>query len=179
MQARRRAQPRGTNRPSSSQDFTRIAPEARTAPATRCAALRGTRAPPGRSAAHRSAVLAAGARPVPFRTRKLSRPAPMVLRGKPVGEQGAADRWTALRRRGGPRGMFPRGPPLFCVWGYWSPLGSLDLVGPLRVRAELPAALGDRLAGGDGVAPVFLRSSLACLLAGLCPMFPEPLSGAL
>ena len=85
------------------------------APETRCAALRGTRAPPGRSAAHRSAVLAAGARPVPFRTRKLSRPAPMVLRGKPVGEQGAADRWTALRRRGGPRGMFPRGPPLFCV----------------------------------------------------------------
>lgn len=40
-------------------------------------------------------------RPVPFRTRKLSRPAPMVLRGKPVGEQGAADRWTAFR--GGPR----------------------------------------------------------------------------
>ena len=70
---------------------------------------------PGRSAAHRSAVLAAGARPVPFRTRKLSRPAPMVLRGKPVGEQGAADRWTALRRRGGPRGMFPRGPPPFCM----------------------------------------------------------------
>ena len=69
--------------------------------------------PGGRNAAHRSAALAAGARPVPFRTRKLSRPAPMVLRGKPVGEQGAADRWTALRRRGGPRGMFPRGPPLF------------------------------------------------------------------
>ena len=178
MQARRRAQPRGTNRPSSSQDFTPAASDRGRSRDSLCGP-QGHAGAPGRSAAHRSAVLAAGARPVPFRTRKLSRPAPMVLRGKPVGEQGAADRWTALRRRGGPRGMFPRGPPLFCVWGYWSPLGSLGLVGPLRVRAELPAALGDRLAGGDGVAPVFLRSSLACLLAGLCPMFPEPLSGAL
>ena len=48
------------------------------------------------SAAHRSAAMAGGARPDPFRTRKLSRRAPMVLRGQPVGEQGAADRWTAL-----------------------------------------------------------------------------------
>ena len=31
--------------------------------------------------------MAGGARPDPFRTRKLSRRAPMVLRGKPVGEQ--------------------------------------------------------------------------------------------
>ena len=50
----------------------------------------------GMKAAHRSAAIACGARPVPFRTRKLSRTAPMVLRGQPVGEQGAADRWTAL-----------------------------------------------------------------------------------
>ena len=68
------------------------------------------RAPGGRNAAHRSAALAAGARPVPFRTRKLSRPAPMVLRGKPVGEQGAADRWTAFHRGEGPGGAIPRGP---------------------------------------------------------------------
>ena len=45
--------------------------------------------------AHRSAAIACGARPVPFRTRKLSRIAPRVLRGQPVGGQGAADRWTA------------------------------------------------------------------------------------
>ena len=46
-------------------------------------------------AAHRSAARAWGARPVPFRTRKLSPIAPRVLRGQPVGGQGAADRWTA------------------------------------------------------------------------------------
>ena len=68
------------------------------------------------SAAHRSAAMAGGARPDPFRTRKLSRRAPMVLRGQPVGEQGAADRWTALdpyvagSGAGAPRGM-PRGAP--------------------------------------------------------------------
>ena len=74
------------------------------------------------SAAHRSAAMAGGARPDPFRTRKLSRRAPMVLRGKPVGEQGAADRWTALdpfsrARARGRRGGIPlRGAPFFiCV----------------------------------------------------------------
>ena len=69
------------------------------------------------SAAHRSAAMAGGARPDPFRTRKLSRRAPMVLRGKPVGEQGAADRWTALDPHpagsgaGAPRGIPLRGAP--------------------------------------------------------------------
>ena len=68
----------------------------------------------GMKAAHRSAAIACGARPVPFRTRKLSRTAPMVLRGQPVGEQGAADRWTAfaLSRRGRRKGV-PSGT-LFC-----------------------------------------------------------------
>ena len=71
------------------------------------------------SAAHRSAAMAGGARPDPFRTRKLSRRAPMVLRGQPVGEQGAADRWTALDPHpagsgaGAPRGDPPAAPPLF------------------------------------------------------------------
>ena len=70
------------------------------------------------SAAHRSAAMAGGARPDPFRTRKLSRRAPMVLRGQPVGEQGAADRWTALdpyiagSGAGAPRGDAPRRPLL-------------------------------------------------------------------
>ena len=69
------------------------------------------------SAAHRSAAMAGGARPDPFRTRKLSRRAPMVLRGQPVGEQGAADRWTALdpyiagSGAGAPRGIPPAAPP--------------------------------------------------------------------
>lgn len=41
----------------------------------------------------------------------------MVLRGQPVGEQGAADRWTALdpciagSGAGAPRGDAPRGAP--------------------------------------------------------------------
>ena len=71
------------------------------------------------SAAHRSAAMAGGARPDPFRTRKLSRRAPMVLRGQPVGEQGAADRWTALDPHqagsgaGAPRGISLRGAPFF------------------------------------------------------------------
>ena len=43
----------------------------------------------------------------------------MVLRGQPVGEQGAADRWTALDPHpagsgaGAPRGDPPRGAPSF------------------------------------------------------------------
>ena len=77
------------------------------------------------SAAHRSAAMAGGARPDPFRTRKLSRRAPMVLRGQPVGEQGAADRWTALDPHlagsgaGAPRGI-PRGAPFLFLFPYAS-----------------------------------------------------------
>ena len=66
-------------------------------------------------AAHRSAARAWGARPVPFRTRKLSPIAPRVLRGQPVGGQGAADRWTARSRRNGLRRGRPRGLPLFAL----------------------------------------------------------------
>ena len=64
-------------------------------------------------AAHRSAARAWGARPVPFRTRKLSPIAPRVLRGQPVGGQGAADRWTAPSRALELRRGRPRGLPLF------------------------------------------------------------------
>ena len=64
-------------------------------------------------AAHRSAARAWGARPVPFRTRKLSPIAPRVLRGQPVGGQGAADRWTAPSRTLELRRGRPRGLPLF------------------------------------------------------------------
>ena len=71
-------------------------------------------------AAHRSAARAWGARPVPFRTRKLSPIAPRVLRGQPVGGQGAADRWTAPSRTLELRRGRPRGLPLFCVYGLLS-----------------------------------------------------------
>ena len=71
-------------------------------------------------AAHRSAARAWGARPVPFRTRKLSPIAPRVLRGQPVGGQGAADRWTAFALLGARRKGVPSGAP-FCyvdrLWG--------------------------------------------------------------
>ena len=67
-------------------------------------------------AAHRSAARAWGARPVPFRTRKLSPIAPRVLRGQPVGGQGAADRWTAPSRALELRRGRHRGLPLFCVY---------------------------------------------------------------
>ena len=83
------------------------------------------------SAAHRSAAMAGGARPDPFRTRKLSRRAPMVLRGQPVGEQGAADRWTALdpyiagSGAGAPRGIPPAAPPFSFSFFSRGPPGAL------------------------------------------------------
>ena len=135
MQGRRRPQPSGTNRPSSyphprvgavgcrALREARIGSGASTAARSSLLAVRppghaareapGSTETGGRSAAHRSAATACGARPVPFRTRKLSRTAPMVLRGKPVGEQGAADRWTALRCQGASL----RGGPLFSCRG--------------------------------------------------------------
>ena len=137
MQGWRQPQPSGTNRPSSYPSHPRGRSRMCLAGATQVD--QGTRSvelavrPPGHaegtlkrgrhshrletSAAHRSAAMAGGARPDPFRTRKLSRRAPMVLRGQPVGEQGAADRWTALDPHpagsgaGAPRGIPPRGAP--------------------------------------------------------------------
>ena len=89
------------------------------------------------SAAHRSAAMAGGARPDPFRTRKLSRRAPMVLRGQPVGEQGAADRWTALdpyqagSGAGAPRGLPPRRPLSLSVCVIEGPPGPFFVPRPL------------------------------------------------
>ena len=138
MQGWRQPQPSGTNRPSSYPSHPRGRCFMCLAGATQVD--QGTRSvelavrPPGHaegtlkrgrhshrletSAAHRSAAMAGGARPDPFRTRKLSRRAPMVLRGQPVGEQGAADRWTALdpyiagSGTGAPRGHPPPRRPL-------------------------------------------------------------------
>ena len=57
--------------------------------------------------------MAGEAHPVPFRTRKLSPRAPMVLRRKAVGEQGAADQQGAFSRGGGPvPAPAGAGPPL-------------------------------------------------------------------
>ena len=139
MQGWRQPQPSGTNRPSSYPSHPRgrscmclagaTQVEEGWDPASSLCGPQGTRKVPlerGRhshrlktSAAHRSAAMAGGARPDPFRTRKLSRRAPMVLRGQPVGEQGAADRWTALdpyvagSGAGAPRGTTSAAPPFF------------------------------------------------------------------
>ena len=138
MQGWRQPQPSGTNRPSSYPSHPRGRSSMCLAGATQEGRVQDIRSgelavrPPGHaegspsrgrhshrhktSAAHRSAAMAGGARPDPFRTRKLSRRAPMVLRGQPVGEQGAADRWTALdplfagSGAGAPRGR-PVAPP--------------------------------------------------------------------
>ena len=152
MQGWRQPQPSGTNRPSSYPSHPRGRSCMCLAGAThlrskrdrirraRCAAPRARGDRPlerGRhshrlktSAAHRSAAMAGGARPDPFRTRKLSRRAPMVLRGQPVGEQGAADRWTALdpfrAGRGGAAGDSLRRPPsLFSISFSRGPRGAL------------------------------------------------------
>ena len=111
------------------------------------------------SAAHRSAAMAGGARPDPFRTRKLSRRAPMVLRGQPVGEQGAADRWTALdpyiagSGAGAPRGIPSAAPPFsFPISFSRGPPGALFACrGDRRSRAApRPPARGPPASPGAG-----------------------------
>ena len=149
MQGWRQPQPSGTNRPSSypshprGRSFMCLAGATQVDQGTRSVELAVR--PPGHaegfpfaweaisssstSAAHRSAAMAGGARPDPFRTRKLSRRAPMVLRGQPVGEQGAADRWTALDPHlagsgaGAPRGHPLRGVPFLFLFLHMSSRG--------------------------------------------------------
>ena len=115
-------------------------------------------------AAHRSAARAWGARPVPFRTRKLSPIAPRVLRGQPVGGQGAADRWTAPSRTLELRRGRPRGLPLFALYKptfTLSVLGVFGLAlveGIVVVRGEVePIFLLMSLSGGAQSAPGFCR----------------------
>ena len=133
VQARRRAQPSGTNSPSSSETLSpscrpfgvrrvcRGSPEVRVA----LCGPQGARPPRGsghrgrgESAAPRSAPVAGEAYPVPYRTRKSSPLAPRVLRRKAVGGQGGADRWAALPARGA-QGEAPSGgpPPFLCEEG--------------------------------------------------------------
>ena len=77
--------------------------------------------------------------PVPFRTRKLSPPAPMVLRSKSVGEQDVADQRGAFSCAEGGR---PRRAAPFAVRGPWNAAASgLCPVASLR---RLPVMLGSR-----------------------------------
>ena len=184
MQGWRQPQPSGTNRPSSYPSHprgrscmclagaTHLRSKTDTVRRARCAAPRARGDHPlerGRhshrlktSAAHRSAAMAGGARPDPFRTRKLSRRAPMVLRGQPVGEQGAADRWTALdpyvagSGAGAPRGI-PCGAPLFFLhivqprapWGpFFMPASRLVC------RLSWTGRASFRLRGSPGLRPI-------------------------
>lgn len=78
--------------------------------------------------------------PVPFRTRKLSPPAPMVLRSKSVGEQDVADQRGAFSRSEGDRPRAGRPP---CVWrGPWHAAASG--LCPVASPRRLPVMLGSR-----------------------------------
>ena len=87
MQAPRGAQPSCTNRPSSSSPTLRSRGRATFCPRTRCAVRppghRAEPAPSQPNAPRWSATMAGEVHPVPFRTRKLSPLAPMVLRSSP------------------------------------------------------------------------------------------------
>ena len=193
MQGWRQPQPSGTNRPSSYPSH----PRGRSACAWRVQLNSGrvqdirsgelAVRPPGHaetptaweafsssstSAAHRSAAMAGGARPDPFRTRKLSRRAPMVLRGQPVGEQGAADRWTALDPHlagpgaGAPRG-WPAAPPSFFPYALAGPSGALFSWGESPGRGDPSRMRAVRIAEGpDGI---FLLSGSPCAIVFSAP----------
>ena len=131
MQARRRAQPSGTNSPSSSHPRWK-APSAmrdlRSVPAMRppgSPRRRGSWQAPyhePRGSAPRERDHRGGDHPVPSRTRQLSPPSPRVLQREAAGGQGVALAEGAFRfaltpgaacaaRAGrGPRGRFPCGP---------------------------------------------------------------------
>ena len=85
--------------------------------------------------------------PVPFRTRKLSPPAPMVLRRKSVGEQDVADQRGAFscaeggRPRAG-RGRPRAGRPPLAVRGPWN--AAVPGLCPVASPRRLPVMLGDR-----------------------------------
>ena len=208
MQGWRQPQPSGTNRPSSYPSHPRgrscmcLAGATQVDQDTRSVELAVR--PPGHaerfpfaweaisssstSAAHRSAAMAGGARPDPFRTRKLSRRAPMVLRGQPVGEQGAADRWTALdpyiagSGAGAPRGIPPRRPLSLSLSPYEleGPSGALFswAASCLVCRSARTGRASFRPRGSSALRPIHLARPPAVLsgpgpflrLSGPCPV---------
>ena len=148
MQGRRRPQPSATNRPSSS-------PPSSPSTRGRCGAYlersllgvvlgalcgpQGTEEEsPLENAPCWPAAMAGEAHPVPSRTRKLSPLAPMVLRRKSVGEQGAAVHQGAFSStctgRRGPRADTHAGASFLCARA--GPAGS----GGLRASAPAFAA---------------------------------------
>ena len=155
VQARRRAQPSGTNSPSSS--HPRLKHRARCVIFCPCPPC-GRQGRPGqgflagfiekpRGSAPRERDHRGGDHPVPSRTRQLSPPSPRVLQRKAAGGQGVAlaegaflhararrMRRTRRTRREGPQGDRPCG--LFCVSGLFLALRGLLL---LRLRAAAAA----------------------------------------
>ena len=136
MQARRRAQPSGTNSPSSSHPRLKAPSAMRDLlPCPPC----GRQGRPGqgflagfierpRGSAPRERDHRGGDHPVPSRTRQLSPPSPRVLQREAAGGQGVAlaegaflhararrMRRTRRTRREGPQGDRPCGP--FACWG--------------------------------------------------------------
>ena len=103
-------------------------------------------------AAHRSAARAWGARPVPFRTRKLSPIAPRVLRVRPVGGQGAADRWTAPSRHPSLEGGGLAASPFFALYAIFA-LSVFGVLGLTLVEGIVVICVG--------VEPIFLFMSLS------------------
>ena len=117
-------------------------------------------------AAHRSAARAWGARPVPFRTRKLSPIAPRVLRGQPVGGQGAADRWTAPSRTPESKKGEASRPPPFLRNGELCSNGALSLFdrAPLLFKAvvqnNIASCIHEHMPPVDwGIRPVRLHQT--------------------
>ena len=135
MQGARAPQPGATNRPSPSGPFRPPPPPTvlkRGLPRALCGpqGARSAYPPfrsPRRNAPRGPAALAAGAHPDPCRTRKLSRPAPKVLQGRPCGRLGrrrppgrvaraeGGDARTGRLGGGDPRGspLRLRAPPAF------------------------------------------------------------------
>lgn len=97
--------------------------------------------------------MAGEAHPVPFRTRKLSPRAPMVLRRKAVGEQGAADQQGAFSRGGGPvPAPAGAGPLCVCCGLFYCFLNNDELASVIKdVRPLCMRLLGLRPFPGCGL----------------------------
>ena len=157
MQARRRAQPSGTNSPSSSHPRwkapsamrdLRSVPAMRPPGSPRCGDLAGSNTSEPRGSAPRERDHRGGDHPVPSRTRQLSPPSPRVLQRQAAGGQGVALAEGAflMRAARGPRGRFPLRASL-CLAGVAASLAALRATAA-RFRAAGPGR-GSR-AGPEG-----------------------------